>query len=65
MKLRFEQHKIVDADSGKVYNCKDDTDMNILCHDINKALLFFEFDLKDKQLIIDRITDLLGVNMEE
>ena len=65
MKLRFEQHKIVDRDSGNVYNCKDDTDMHILCKDINKTLLFFEFDLKDKQLIIDRIIDLLGVNMEE
>ena len=59
MKLRFEQGYIYDSHAKKKYNPEDKTEMEILCKNINDILLHFEFELDDKQNIIDRIKKLL------
>ena len=58
MRLRFEKTRISD-EYGKKYNCSDETDMEILCNEVNSELALYQFKLNILESKLEAIKDIL------
>lgn len=58
--LRYEQKKIVNETTHKVYNPKDEADMKKLCYDFNEMLRDLEFEVNEKTSALVRIESVLA-----
>lgn len=60
MSLHYEQKKIVNETTHKVYNPKDEDDMKKLCYDINEIVRDLEFEVNEKTSALVRIESVIA-----
>ena len=59
MKLRFEKSRFSD-EYGKKYNLDDETDMEVLCQDVNELITLYNFKIRSLESKLEAIKDILG-----
>lgn len=62
MKLHFEKNHFKDQ-FGKRYNTEDETDMKILCQEINEEIALYNYKIKTLENKLEAIQDILGDNV--
>ena len=59
MKLRFEKTRFSD-EFGKKYYIEDETDMEILCQDVNEQITLLEFKVKSLEAKVEAVKRIVG-----
>jgi len=63
MKLRLEKSKSksrISDEYGKKYYLDDETDMEVLCQDVNELVALCNFKIRSLESKLEAITDILG-----